>query len=252
MVNKDSFAKWLEEHSNIKPYTIGRYASAIDTITSELSSYGLPQQNLFSITDTVFIDSILTSHEFIQKNNKGNRMYSTALKHYKRYLDYVNGKDYLNELTKEEREFEQYLKDSDISRELAIIDQIRERPDYKAIGNYKVWRRNPKLAKDAVILANYLCDFDKQHHHFVSKYNQQNYVEAHHLIPLEFQEEYHCSLDIHANIVSLCLVCHKKIHYGYFEDKKEILDKLFNDRKDRLRACGLEIPLNKLYTYYKD
>lgn len=42
-VNIDTFAKWLETHANLKSYSIGRYSKAIDTITSELDSYGLTQ-----------------------------------------------------------------------------------------------------------------------------------------------------------------------------------------------------------------
>ncbi|KFE42588.1 hypothetical protein SAGN_02522 [Staphylococcus agnetis] len=53
------------------------------------------------------------------------------------------------------------------------------------------------------------------------------------------------------NIVSLCSHCHNLLHYGKFEDKKPILEKLFNERKKALSAVGLDITLEKLEAYYK-
>lgn len=85
--------------------------------------------------------------------------------------------------------------------------------------------------------ADYLCEYD-----FISK----NYVEAHHLVPMQYQEQFENSLDIHANIVSICLVCHKKIHFELFDDK------LFNIRKERLIKGGINISLDELYSYYQD
>ena len=53
------------------------------------------------------------------------------------------------------------------------------------------------------------------------------------------------------NIVSLCSHCHNLLHYGKFEDKKPILEKLFNERKEALRTVGLDITLETLEAYYK-
>ncbi|WZL74287.1 HNH endonuclease [Clostridiaceae bacterium 35-E11] len=253
--SKKGFIDWLKKNTNIKVYSVNRYANAIDTISAELKSYGENEVNLFNVNDTAVIDKIINNPEFQEKNNRGNRMYSAALKHFK---DYV--KDYYYELEaelklelfKEEREFEEYLKDNDVRKNIEIVDNIKERPIHRTIGNYKIWSRNPKLAKDALAYTGYLCEFNSQHLYFNSKYNHQNYVEAHHLIPLEFQEEFKSSLDNYANIVSLCLVCHKQLHYGYFNEKKEILDKLFKSRKERLKASGINIAIDDIYRYYQD
>ncbi|MGP4082062.1 HNH endonuclease [Pseudalkalibacillus sp. R45] len=253
MVNKDAFAKWLETYAKLKPYSIGRYAGAIDTISSELEVYGLQDINLFNLTDATFIDTILTNPEFIKKNNKGNRMYSTALKHFKRYIEYNNNTELQAELLKEELDFDRYLLKSpaDVTKG-TIEDKPKDKPTHKAISNRNIWYRNPKYASEAIANAGYLCEFDNQHQHFISKFNQKNYVEAHHLVPISFQDRFDCSLDCHANIVSICLVCHKKIHHGLFEDKKELLEKLYNSRKERLRASGINITLSELYSYYQE
>lgn len=253
-MNIDTFAKWLETHANLKSYSIGRYFKAIDTITSELDSYGLPQLNLYNISDTAFIDTILNNPEFQKKNNKGNRMYSTALKHFKRYMEFVNDKKFKEELFKDELEYENSIIKNIANKNTKadIVDIVQDKPNHRIVSNQKIWSRNPKYASDAVADAEYLCEFDSQHKHFISKFNGENYVEAHHLIPMQYQEQFENSLDIYANIVSICLVCHKKIHFELFEDKKEILEKLFNSRRERLINSGINISIDELYRYYQD
>lgn len=106
--------------------------------------------NLFNLTDTAFIDTILSNPEFKKKNDKGNRMYSTA----------------------------------------NIEDEPRDKPNYRSVNNRKVWSRNPRYASEVVTDADYLCEIDIQHKHFISKFNDKNYVEAHHLIPIQYQEQF--------------------------------------------------------------
>ncbi|EOA8513272.1 HNH endonuclease [Staphylococcus aureus] len=77
----------------------------------------------------------------------------------------------------------------------------------------------------------------------------KGYTEPHHLIPISKYKDFdykNCSLDTMENIVSLCSHCHNLLHYGKFEDKKPILEKLFNERKKALSAVGLDITLEKL------
>lgn len=253
MMNKDTFAEWLKTYANIKPYSIGRYSKAIVTISSGLGDYGLQRINLFHLTETTFIDEIMNNPEFKKKNEKGHRMYSVALNHFKKYIEYYYEFEFQAELFKEEHEFDKYLTVIPVvDSRVKVEDKPKDKPNYRSVNNKKVWSRNSKYAIEAVIDADYQCEFDNQHRYFLSKFNGKNYVEAHHLIPMQYQERYNCSLDIHANIVSLCLICHKKIHFGLFEDKKEILDKLFNIRKERLINSGINIGLDKLYSYYKD
>ncbi|KRF52561.1 hypothetical protein ASG99_12430 [Bacillus sp. Soil768D1] len=172
-------------------------------------------------------------------------MYSAALNYFKRYIEQNNDKEFQGDLLKEKLEFEKYLTEKPVNVSRGNIedkpnDKPNDKPKHRSVNNKKVWSRNPKYASEALADADYLCEFNNQHHHFKSKFNQKNYVEAHHLIPMSYQDQFDCSLDIHANIVSICLVCHKKIHFGLFEDKKEIIDKLFDSRRERdLLKVGL-------------
>ncbi|WP_223593649.1 hypothetical protein [Neobacillus bataviensis] len=250
-MNKQKFIEWLEKNTNIIQYSIRRYAAAIDTLSSELGNYGISERDLFNISDTTIIDRILINPEFKKKNTKGNRMYSAALNHFKSYIDYLNDNEFEQELLKEEKEFEKYLSEYNIDVS-NIVDKPKDKPNHRTVNNKKVWIRNPKFASEAVQFSNFLCEFNNDHKYFISKYNQKNYVEAHHLIPMKYQDKFNCSLDIHANIVSICLVCHKKIHFGLFQEKKEIISKLFNSRKERLLNSGITIGIEELYSYYQD
>ena len=131
-----------------------------------------------------------------------------------------------------------------------IVDQPREKPTYFNATSQK-FKRNPIFSKNAIQYANYRCEFDGTHKYFTSFRTGQNYVEAHHLIPVEFQDQFEKSIDVEANIVSLCPVCHKKVHHGVMEDKKQILIELFFNRRERLKQCGLNISEDALLSYYE-
>jgi MoxR-like ATPase len=88
LINKDTFVEWLTTSTNINPYTIGRYSQAIDTISSELGDYELNKINLYTLTNTAIINTIIQNPEFKKKNEKGHRMYSTALNHLKKFIEH--------------------------------------------------------------------------------------------------------------------------------------------------------------------
>lgn len=118
-------------------------------------------------------------------------------------------------------------------------------------GKSKRWIRNSLTSKKAIVLAKYRCEFNENHLWFKSKFTGQNYVEAHHLIPMEFQGQFKRSLDVKANIVSLCPLCHKTIHHASSEEKKEMIKDLYLKRKHRLQKCEIDIDLNKLISFYQ-
>ena len=73
-------------------------------------------------------------------------------------------------------------------------------------------KRDPKKGANAKKRAKYLCEVDGNHKTFKGQ-NGENYCEAHHLIPMNMQEKFFYSLDVEANIVSLCPTCHNLLHY---------------------------------------
>ena len=109
---------------------------------------------------------------------------------------------------------------------------------------------NPSLGKEAISRNNYCCAVDAQHPTFLKK-DGGRYMEAHHLIPLEYQSDFTYKLDTRANLVPLCPLCHKQIHYGRMQEKMPILIQLYNERKEALKESGLDITLEQLIQYYE-
>lgn len=111
-------------------------------------------------------------------------------------------------------------------------------------------KRSPACAAAALAHANFSCEYEENHITFNRK-NGTPYTEPHHLIPISKYRDFDYSLDIMQNIVSLCSNCHNLLHYGCFEAKKPILEKLYNERKDALKECGIDITLEQLEAYYR-
>lgn len=101
--------------------------------------------------------------------------------------------------------------------------------------------------KRAIVYAGYQCNIDGNHESFIAK-NGKTYMEAHHLIPMSAQDDFENSLDVDANIISLCPVCHRKLHHGI--DIDDDLRRLFNSRVELLKQSGIEITLVDLKKYY--
>lgn len=116
---------------------------------------------------------------------------------------------------------------SRLSKRVEIVDIRVEKPlkSDKAIS--EKYKRNVQKGKNAIVDADFLCEVNTNHKVFVSKVTGKNYVEAHHLIPMEFQDKFAASVDVEANIVSLCVTCHKKLHHAVFEEKEETLNMLY-------------------------
>ncbi|MBY0217884.1 DUF3578 domain-containing protein [Paenibacillus illinoisensis] len=124
-------------------------------------------------------------------------------------------------------------------------------PPKDSTGKGEKWRRDASIAKEAVQAANYLCEIDPEHLTFISAVTGNNFVEAHHLIPMHFQSEFRWSLDVPGNIVSLCPNCHRMIHHANKGDKHLKIEKLYSLRKQTLIDFGIDIPIDKLLVAYK-
>ena len=112
----------------------------------------------------------------------------------------------------------------------------------------QTYRRDRSVSANALLLAEYKCEIDKQHPSFVRKNSHLLYSEPHHLVPVSFHKMFPVSLDIEENIVSLCSNCHNQLHYG--KEIKPLLAKLYDERKDLLSLVGVDISLQELYKMY--
>ena len=127
-------------------------------------------------------------------------------------------------------------------------DIVKEKYEIKNKSESKAIKRDPQVTMNALYRANYKCEYLDSHKTFIRKNKPVNYTEGHHLIPLEYQDQYQFNLDVEANVVSLCSHCHNQIHYG--KDFEDILNKIYKERKERLKICGLNVEYDELVKMY--
>lgn len=112
----------------------------------------------------------------------------------------------------------------------------------------KIYPRDRNVAMNALLHADYKCEKDQNHPTFIRKNLDINYTESHHLVPMAYSDLFDASLDVEENIVSLCSNCHNLLHYG--RDFKNVLEKLYNERKEHLNKVGIDITFEQLLNMY--
>ena len=135
------------------------------------------------------------------------------------------------------------------------IKQIKENPEKKN-NNHKTNKqisnnRSLQTAKESLYLAGFSCELDPAHKTFISKSTNNNFVEAHHLIPMAYEDNFENNIDVHSNIVALCPNCHRAIHNATDEEKKRMISVLYEKRKNRLQKQGIIIDLESLCSLYR-
>lgn len=130
-----------------------------------------------------------------------------------------------------------------------IIDEPKELYELSGPKEALSRKRSLNVSINSLKSANYKCEYSESHETFLRKNSNIPYTEGHHLIPLEFQEKFKYNLDVEANVVSLCSTCHNNLHYG--EGYKQIIKKLYEERKKRLLKCGFDLKLEDLIKMYE-
>lgn len=110
--------------------------------------------------------------------------------------------------------------------------------------------RSPAIAAEAIRAANFCCEIDPSHWTFTSRAKKQKYVEAHHLIPISYQNRFDYSLDVVANIVSLCATCHRMLHFGVSSEKKLLLRSLLEKRREKLLVKAITVKDSEFLELY--
>ena len=128
-------------------------------------------------------------------------------------------------------------------------------PEYTSgIGSTQV-KKNPKKAKSILQQSGYKCAFNSSHRTFTTNLGTI-YMEGHHLIPCTlanselFWDKYSYNVDSLSNIVCICPTCHRRIHYGNADEKREILTTLYNRQIPLYLKDGLNISLDDLLKLY--
>lgn len=106
--------------------------------------------------------------------------------------------------------------------------------------------------KRAREIANYKCSLEKLNNcrYFTSKASKKAYIEVNHLIPQEFRNEFSNSIEVFANYTTICPHCHAMLHKAVDNERKPLINYLYNERADKLEAMGIGVELKDLYEFY--
>lgn len=221
---KEYYMSYLRNVRRVSETSVNHYIGGLSTITKMLQDRNKINDSIYEISDIqelyIIKEFLMQDSEFTIKDSTGHGMYSAALNNYIRFAE---GDDYF---------IEKYsYKDIDLPLKVSEVQEI------KSVG----YKRSSIIKNQAIKAAHYLCECDSKHTTFTAKNNNKQYMEAHHLIPLSNQKEFIYSLDVYANIVSLCPVCHRLLHYGIEKEKRDLLESLYKDRYIRLGNSGIEL-----------
>ena len=118
----------------------------------------------------------------------------------------------------------------------------------------KKYKRNPLLGKIAIQNAYYCCEKDARHETFTSAKTHKNFMEAHHLVPVMYQQEiwdkFGINVDCVENIISLCPTCHRAFHNGTKEVKAKMIENLYEKLLPRYKSIGFNITVDEIKRLY--
>ena len=147
-------------------------------------------------------------------------MYSAGLNN---YLRFASGEDMFGK--KEEMLF--------LDMEVPVGRQI--------VVQTKMWSRSAIIKRQTIEVAEHMCEIDQAHSSFVAKATGKQYMEGHHVIPMCVQDRFDKSIDVYANVICLCPICHRLLHYGLESEKKILLNQIYESRIERLVSSGIKL-----------
>ncbi|WEJ31629.1 DUF3578 domain-containing protein [Devosia sp. SD17-2] len=126
-----------------------------------------------------------------------------------------------------------------------------DRPEKKQVSASAGWRRNASMAAVAIRNAKFSCEVAPEHMTFKCQASGENFVEAHHLIPMHDQANHPHSIDVPENIVALCPNCHRCIHHASHAERWVLAHTLLTQRTGQLKSRGIDVDWDRLKKLYR-
>lgn len=227
-VLKEYYARYLQTVRGLTASSVRHYLDALNNISRRLVSKQLVRADIYEITDLDYLESVkdilYADPEFVEQNERGKRMYSAGLNN---YLRFASGEDY-----------------SMMFGKMEAMD-IPLRPENPAVVEKTAWKRSNILRLQTLISADYKCEIDNHHETFIAEKTGKPYMESHHAIPMRQQPHFSNSLDVYANLICLCPICHRRIHYGLRAEREDLNQRIYYNRAERLAKSGIYLNLQE-------
>lgn len=239
---KQYYAKYLTDIRGLKQSTAVHYLDALRTLSRLLKSRGLVKRDIYEVGSFGQLqnlrDILSKDQEYIGLNERGDSMYRAALNH---FLRFTQG-DFINKMNLPVEKVDMPLAPP-AQIDIDVPSLIEPPESYET--TTKHWRRSPIIRDQALEFANFHCELHPDHQTFIAESTHHPYMEGHHLIPMAKQGEFDHSLDVYANIICLCPICHRRIHLGLKSDRIDMLKEIYDRRGERLQHSGLILTENE-------
>lgn len=227
---EEYFKTFNRELCKLSESSVNHYCDSIRKISEILVRHNLISESLYEITDLDQLDKVRmfleNLPEFRELDERGHRMYSCG---FKKYYEFALGDTFQG-----------------IGRNIETMDHVSldENIPTLVTTNTTTFRRSNIIKSQVIKCAEYKCELDGNHITFTSASTLKPYMEAHHIIALMNQKEFNKNLDIYSNVICLCPICHRLLHYGIEKEKLPILERIFTLRQERLAMSGLILTKN--------
>lgn len=216
------YINYLKYVRNLSDSSVAHYTQALRKISTFLCERGKITESVYEILDIgeleIIKEYLYSDEEFMILDKRGHQMYSAGLNNYYKFAS-GDGFGQLHERVQE--------LDTKLMPKESSCRSVVSRP------------RSSIIKMQSIESAAYTCELFPEHKSFVAKNTEKPYMEGHHALPLSLQPRFRYSLDIYANIICLCPICHKMMHYGLDSEKSKAIDKIYYDRADRLANSGI-------------
>ena len=221
---QEYYAAYLRNIRQLSESSVEHYFDALRWISRFLCEKGLISKSIFEVADLfqlqVLRDALYSDQGFMEMNRRGHQMYSSGMNN---YLRFAEGQDF-----------------SKLNQQLTLLDRPMPAPK-EACSVHDTWKRSAIIRDQVLIAAEYQCEISPSHKTFIQNKTNHQYAEGHHIIALSNQRSIPRSLDIYANIICLCPLCHRFLHYGNRHDKMPVVGLLYSKRADRLAQSGIRL-----------
>lgn len=218
------YVKYLKEIRKVSDSSVRHYQDALRYISKYLVQKEKLKQSVYEVQDIGELEIIRTylysDADFMALDKRGHQMYSAG---FNNYYKFASGEGF-----------------TDIHKQIELLDTEVPVADKTTTVNTS-WKRSSIIKIQSIESAGYLCEINSEHTTFTARSTGKQYMEGHHILPMKIQDKFNKSLDVYANVICLCPICHRMLHYGIEAEKNTVLDKIYFDRADRLASSGLAI-----------
>lgn len=95
----NNFSQWMEKNTNLRESSVYKYTRAVNTVSNEMMEQNVINKSLLDMNIVeldIAINNIFCNNFFVEKNTRGDKMYSNALKQY-RFFMMEKSEDYFAE-----------------------------------------------------------------------------------------------------------------------------------------------------------